>query len=202
MFFFDASEKRVILMQKIDMNKYLDELAVQAGEGNPAAKEELCRHFKKYIHNLARSYNKGWDAEDAEQDLWVCFLECLLSYDRSRKIHFQYYVLKHLKWKLMNFHRAREQDKKYVSGDFIEEPCLSQRTESTQILTEEETERVLEKCPLSQKQRGMIRQRLSGKSYKDMAAENRMTLRNVYYHMGRIQSACAKNQGFQESFFA
>ena len=58
-------------MQKIDMNSCFDDLAVQAGKGNPEAKEVLCRHFRKYIHNLSRSYQQGWDAEDEEQDLWV-----------------------------------------------------------------------------------------------------------------------------------
>lgn len=191
----------MFLMQKIDMNGYFDELAVQAGKGNPAAKEVLCRHFRKYIHNLARSYCKGWDAEDAEQDLWVCFLECLLSYERERKIHFRFYVLKYLKWKLLNFHRTKKADEKCTAG-LTEQPCLSERMEKVQELTEKETESVLEKCCLSGKQRHMVKQRLQGKSYKDMAFENRESLRNIYYHMGRIQTICSRNTDFQESFFA
>ena len=188
-------------MQKIDMNDYFDELAVQAGQGSPGAKEVLCRHFRKYIHNLSRSYQQGWDAEDAEQDLWVCFLECLLAYRKERKIHFRYYALKYLRWKLLNFYRSRKLDEKYTS-EFTELPCRSSRLERAQELTERETESVLEKCSLSNKQRHMVRQRLSGKSYKDMASENRESLRNIYYHMGRIQSICAGNQEFRESFFA
>lgn len=191
----------MILMQKIDMNSCFDDLAVQAGKGNPEAKEVLCRHFRKYIHNLSRSYQQGWDAEDAEQDLWVCFLECLLAYRKERKIHFRYYALKYLRWKLLNFYRSRKLDEKYTS-EFTELPCRSSRLERGEELTERETESVLEKCSLSNKQRHMVRQRLSGKSYKDMASENRESLRNIYYHMGRIQSICAGNQEFRESFFA
>ena len=48
----------------------------------------------------------------------------------------------------------------------------------------------------------MVKQRLSGKSYKDMAEESRESLRNIYYHMGRIQAICAGTREFQESFFA
>lgn len=188
-------------MQKIDMNDYLDELAVQAGQGSPGAKEVLCRHFRTYIHNLARSCYHSRDVEDAEQDLWVCFLECLLAYRKERKIHFRYYALKYLRWKLLNFYRSRKLDEKYTS-EFTELPYRSSRLERAQELTERETESVLERCSLSNKQRHMVRQRLSGKSYKDMASENRESLRNIYYHMGRIQSICAGNQEFRESFFA
>lgn len=188
-------------MQKIDMNSCFDDLAVQAGKGNPEAKEVLCRHFRKYIHNLSRSYQQGWDAEDAEQDLWVCFLECLLAYRKERKIHFRYYALKYLRWKLLNFYRSRKVDEKYI-GELTEKPCLSLGLEKMQELTEKETESVLVKCPLSRKQRFMVKQRLSGKSYKDMAEESRESLRNIYYHMGRIQAICAGTREFQESFFA
>lgn len=152
-------------MQKIDMNSCFDDLAVQAGKGNPEAKEVLCRHFRKYIHNLSRSYQQGWDAEDAEQDLWVCFLECLLAYRKERKIHFRYYVLKYLRWKLLNFYRSRKLDEKYTS-EFTELPCRSSQLERGEELTERETESVLEKCSLSNKQRHMVRQRLSGKAIR------------------------------------
>lgn len=191
----------MILMQKIDMNDYFDELAVQAGQGSPGAKEVLCRHFRTYIHNLARSCYHSRDVEDAEQDLWVCFLECLLLYEKKRKIHFRFYALTYLKWKMLNFYRSRKVDEKYI-GEFTEKPCLSSGLEKMQELTEKETESVLAKCPLSRKQRFMVKQRLSGKSYKDMAEESRESLRNIYYHMGRIQAICAGTREFQESFFA
>lgn len=83
-------------MTKEGKLQYLDVLAVKA-KADASAREEICRHFRKYIHHLSHARYECWDREDEEQDLWVCFLECLFSYDETKGVHFVHYIMKRLK---------------------------------------------------------------------------------------------------------
>ena len=182
---------------------FYDELAVKARRGDSESKATLYRHFKRYIHNLAHSFYDGWEAQDAEQDLWVYFLECLLSYDDSQKVHFRMYVMKHLKWYILNHFRHSRVVRKVVSP--AEEtgmlPDVDYRAKDFSI-TEGEIEKVLEQCTLTPLQRKLLGSRLSGKTWQTIAEERNVSRRSVYYHVASIRRRLMENEKFQNYFFA
>lgn len=190
----------IFLAENID---FYDELAVKAGHGDRESKLTLCRHFKKYIHNLARTFYEGGEVEDAEQDLWVHFLECLLSYDAGKKVHFRMYVMKRLRWYFMKRFRHRKVERRLI--EFVEETegvCRGRETEKEISLSEEEIRGILDQCPLTALQRKLLDQRLSGKTWSMIAGERKVSRRGIYGHVSRIRSRLLQNQEFQNSFLA
>ena len=59
-------------MTKEERYQYLDKLAVEA-KTDASAKEEICRHFKKYIHRLSYGSYEDWSREDAAKSISIVF---------------------------------------------------------------------------------------------------------------------------------
>ena len=181
---------------------FYDELAAKAKVGDAESRKVLCRHFKRYIHNLAHTLYEGWDAEDAEQDLWVYFLECLLSYDESRNVHFRMYIMKHLKWYMLK-HFRRSRLERSMNGPVNEAVLLDMKDNGKEIsTTEEEISRVLDQCTLTPLQRKLLDTRLSGKTWQSIAEERNVSRRSMYYHVASIRRRLLENENFQNYFLA
>ena len=188
-------------MTKEERYQYLDVLAAKA-KTDASARDEICRHFKKYIHHLSYGPYEGWEREDAEQDLWVCFLECLFSYDEKKKIHFTCYVMKHLKWTHLNGCRKREVEMGHRAGGELGEDIPDPRNSHEITLSPEDMEDTLSRCPMTEKQRGFLDERMKGKSWNDIARENHLTRCAVYYHVRQMRTLLTGTPEFRETFFA
>lgn len=185
-------------MTKEGKLQYLDVLAVKA-KTDASAREEICRHFRKYIHHLSHARYECWDREDKEQDLWVCFLECLFSYDETKGVHFVHYIMKRLKWKHLNACREKEGDMGRtvpVEEERVPDPRLAG------AMTEEEVKGTLARCPMSNQQRTYLDQRLEGKSWQAIAKENHLPRSTLYYQVKRIRQCLVETPEFRETFFA
>lgn len=187
-------------MTKEERYQYLDKLAAEA-KTDASAKEEICRHFKKYIHRLSYGSYEDWSREDAEQDLWVCFLECLLSFDPSKDIHFIKYVMKMLKWSRLNMTRERELEKKIFSPSMSEIPDVPDANTSMEpVLNEKEVQTIIASCPLTDTQRKLFSRRMEGKEGRDIARENNLSFSVVYRHARNIRSIFKNYDKFQQTF--
>lgn len=187
-------------MTKEERYQYLDVLAVKA-KADASAREEICRHFKKYIHHLSRARFETGDREDAEQDLWVCFLECLLSFDPSKDIHFIQYAMKRLKWSRLNMTRERKLEKKIFSPSMSEIPDVPDENVSMEpVLNEKEVQAIIASCPLTDTQRKLLTRRMEGKEWRDIARENNLSFSGVYRHARNIRSIFKNYEVFQQTF--
>lgn len=187
-------------MTKEERYQYLDVLAVKA-KADASAREEICRHFKKYNHHLSRARFETWDREDAEQDLWVCFLECLLLYDISRKVHFAMFVMKKLKWNYLMQCRRKQGELSTESYDESMNDIPSKdHLKAVPALTEKEVQTIIDRCSLTNIQRKILSQRMEGKSWPVIARENHVSPSGVYRHARHIRSIFEKNRYFQETF--
>ena len=189
-------------MTKEERYQYLDKLAMKA-KTDAAAREEICRHFKKYIHHLSYGRYENWSREDEEQDLWVCFLECLFSYEEKKEIHFLCYVMKHLKWTHLNGCRKWETEmERRAVGETKEEEIPDLRAAHEITLSWEEMADTLARCPMTEKQRTLLEERMKGKSWQDIAEEKRLTRCAVYYHVRQMRALLLGTPEFRETFFA
>ena len=187
-------------MTKEERYQYLDHLAVEA-KTDASAKHEICRHFKKYIHHLSYGSYENWSREDAEQDLWICFLECLLSFDPSKDIHFTKYVIKHLKWSRFNMTRDKEREKKIFSTAVSEMPEVADENFSMEpVLSEKEVQTIISACPLTETQRKLLHRRMEGKEWRDIARENNLSFSDVCRHARNIRIIFQRNNTFRETF--
>lgn len=187
-------------MTKEERYQYLDVLAVEA-KTDASARELICRHFKKYIHHLSCGKYENWSREDAEQDLWVCFLECLLSFDPSKGIHFTKYVMKRLKWSRLNMTRDREvEKKKFISTGGIDPEVPDDHAAIELSLTAKEIEAIISSCPLTSAQRKLLDQRMEGKAWREIAEANHTSFSGIYRHARNIRHAFVRNYNFQETF--
>ena len=187
-------------MTKEERYQYLDVLAVKA-KTDASAREELCRHFKKYIHHLSKARYETWDREDAEQDLWVCFLECLLLYDISHGVHFPMFVMKKLKWcYLMQCRKKKGEVRTENFEEHMADMSANDYLQLDRALTEKEVQTIIERCPLTTVQRKLLDQRMEGKSWQTIARENHVSRSGVYRHARNIRSIFERNNNFREIF--
>lgn len=187
-------------MTKEEKLQYLDVLAVKA-KTDVSARDEICRHFKKYIYHLSKARYENWDREDAEQDLWVCFLECLFSYDISKKVHFAMFVMRKLKWNyLMQCRRKQGEQMTESYEESMNDISFGDPLKEVPNLTEKEVQTIINRCPLTGIQRKILDQRMEGKSWPAIARENHVSPSGVYRHARNIRSIFERNSYFQETF--
>jgi ATP/maltotriose-dependent transcriptional regulator MalT len=187
-------------MTKEERYQYLDVLAVKA-KTDASAKEKICRHFKRYIHHLSKARYENWDREDAEQDLWVCFLECLLLYDVSQGVHFPMFVMKKLKWcYLMQCRKKKGEMRTENFEEHMADTAADDNLQLDRALTEKEVQTIIERCPLTNVQRKLLDQRMEGKSWQTIARENHVSQSGVYRHARNIRSIFERNYNFRETF--
>ena len=187
-------------MTKEERYQYLDVLAVKA-KTDASAREEICRHFKRYIHHLSKARYENWEREDAEQDLWVYFLECLLLYEPSLKVHFPMFIMRKLKWHyLKRCRRVRGEAKTESYEDSLEKVLSDGHLKAEPDLTEKDVQFIIDRCPLTETQRRLLTQRMEGKSWQAIAKENHVSTSGVYRHARNIRSVFEKSYTFRETF--
>lgn len=71
-----------------------------------------------------------------------------------------------------------------------------------EAMTEEEVKGTLDRCPMSQRQRSFLDQRLEGKSWQAIAKENDLPRSTLYYQVKRIRECLLGTPEFRETFFA
>ena len=77
----------------------IQRLALAAKAGEQAAKEALCERFKGLIYSLSKTAYETLPAEEARQELWLAFLECLEKYDEKSRVSFLSYITQRMRWR-------------------------------------------------------------------------------------------------------
>lgn len=110
----DFSMKKTIYAntEPISDREAIQRLALAAKAGEQAAKEALCERFKGLIKGLIYSLSKTayetLPAEEARQELWLAFLECLEKYDEKSRVSFLSYITQRMRWRAVDICRGHQ----------------------------------------------------------------------------------------------
>lgn len=177
---------------------FIEELVRRAREGDMAAKETLCEQFKESIHKMAHTTYKTLDAEDVAQELWLCFFEDLAQYDFKAGVPFSAYIRTRLKWRAVKCCRAHE---KKLSSERAADGVLDSRgIDDMNDMDEKELHDFINRFPLTEMQKVLLRKRLSGMTWEEIAAERKVSRCGIYGYMRRIRKIFLASREFKEIF--
>lgn len=179
---------------------FVEELVRRAKDGDMAAKEQLCNQFKESIYKMARTTYKTLDAEDVAQELWLCFFEDLARYEFKSGVPFSAYIRTRLKWCAVRCCRLHE--KKLSAERTAEGVPDSRGIDRMNDLNDEELHGFICRLPLTEMQKTMLKKRLSGMTWEEIAAERKVSRCGIYGYMRRIRKICMASEDFKEIFAA
>ena len=186
-------------MMKEDQ-RAVQELVCRAQKGDMAAKESICCFFKNYIFKLAHTAYKTLDFEDTAQDLWLCLLEELMKYDTKRGVPFPSYIMRRLKWRLIECCRCHE--KKLAREKKAAGNVQGIQDEMQPVLQEQDLYQMFDRCPLTELQRNLLEMRMSGMTWSEIARERNVSRCGIYAHVRRIRKVFLSSEEFIETFAA
>jgi len=189
------------LTQKIKMltDEELLNLIPAARNGDANAIEQLCQKFAPLILKISHRqtvYNVL--GEDAENTLWVWFLELLASYTGNDYLTFPGFVRKHLVLRIMNIF-------KYYNVRFNAEQLstMDENSPIAEIPTEDKFYSLLDKLSIEQEfdvltnQQSVVLKRFydDGASIEQIALDLKMAPRTVRYHRAKAVYKLKKRLG-------
>lgn len=105
-------------IEPISDREAIQRLVLAAKAGEQAAKEALCERFKGLIYSLSKTAYETLPAEEARQELWLGFLECLEKYDEKSRVSFLSYITQRMRWRRRHLPRASEEARPRDDGIF------------------------------------------------------------------------------------
>lgn len=191
-------------------------LALAAKKGDQESKALLCEKFKGLIYSLSKTAYETLDAKDVRQDLWVYFLEYVNAYDEAQGGSFLSYITSRMKWRICDCCRIHERKLEHeiqaassdsveliVSGELAVDGITPNWYEIDPACGEKtDVETLIQAIPGTEKQKELLRLRMQGLSWHEVAKKKGISDSAVYKQIRSVQKALLKDSARFEEIFA